>query len=648
MTRPTATTTDVPPPPAPPESAAGIKNLAQTNGQGGPTHAVPTRVPKAQHWSVQKKLLIVAGAILVVAGVFGTYLFVANPFRRVRTDLVTHKVRAEQLELTIVERGALESAKNSDIYCNVKAGTRGANNATNIKWLIDDGSQVKKGDRLITLDDSGLQDQLKTEKITLDKNEADKIKAEEAYNIQLSQNESDIATAKVNLQLAKIDLEKYQEGDYPQAFNDVSGRIKVAEGDLEQQRDRTAWANRMVKKGYYTVTQAQAEQSKLESYELALKKVKEEKEVLTNEKYGLKKRTETDLDNKVKEAERALDRVLKQAKAKEVQARSDREANKSVYLQQLQKCKDLDEEIRKCTIIAPQDGMVVYYVPEQARGGSGAQQAIIAQGEPVREGQKLMQIPDLRRMLVNTKVHEALVSRVRPGQRALIKIDSFPDRIFHGHIETVATVSAQQDFMAADVKVYTTKVRIEDVVDGLKPGMSAEVTVTVGDTLPDVLAVPIQAIVGSNEMGRHRIVVLTPNGPEERDVLVGQSNNRMAEIKEGLSDGEEVVLNPKAVLGDKIKTRQQGEKKGASDTGKPGDKPQKPAGPDKGGDVGANPNAPPKAQLSPEERQKRMQEKIDKYRQASPAERKQMFEQENPKYRDRVKEMLDQQNIKIE
>src|SRR5438045_4714066 len=57
--------------------------------------------------------------------------------------------------------------------------------------------------------------------------------------------------------------------------------------------------------------------------------------------------------------------------------------------------------------------MVVYYVSEQSRYGSGSQQSIIAQGEPVKEGQKLMRIPDLRRMLVNTKVHEAMVSRVK-------------------------------------------------------------------------------------------------------------------------------------------------------------------------------------------------------------------------------------------
>src|SRR5439155_21214858 len=72
--------------------------------------------------------------------------------------------------------------------------------------------------------------------------------------------------------------------------------------------------------------------------------------------------------------------------------------------------------IRKCLIYAPQDGIVVYYVPEQSRMGMGNKQSVIAQGETVSEGQKLMQIPDLSKMIVNTKIHEAMVARVRGEQ----------------------------------------------------------------------------------------------------------------------------------------------------------------------------------------------------------------------------------------
>ena len=73
--------------------------------------------------------------------------------------------------------------------------------------------------------------------------------------------------------------------------------------------------------------------------------------------------------------------------------------------------------------------MVVYYVSEQSRYGSGSQQSIIAQGEPVKEGQKLMRIPDLRRMLVNTKVHEAMVSRVHGDVGGLPAYSNPPDHL---------------------------------------------------------------------------------------------------------------------------------------------------------------------------------------------------------------------------
>ena len=34
--------------------------------------------------------------------------------------------------------------------------------ASTIKWIVDDGSRVAKGDKIVELDDSGQQEQLKT------------------------------------------------------------------------------------------------------------------------------------------------------------------------------------------------------------------------------------------------------------------------------------------------------------------------------------------------------------------------------------------------------------------------------------------------------------------------------------------------------
>ena len=61
--------------------------------------------------------------------------------------------------------------------------------------------------------------------------------------------------------------------------------------------------------------------------------------------------------------------------------------------------------------------MVVYFKDESAAGSAAAPQGMIEQGAQVKEGQKLLRIPNLDQMQVNTKVHEAMVSRIQGDVR---------------------------------------------------------------------------------------------------------------------------------------------------------------------------------------------------------------------------------------
>jgi multidrug efflux pump subunit AcrA (membrane-fusion protein) len=655
------------------------------NGSPNRSHS---RLPATRRLGLGAKLIILFSAIaLVVSGGAGSYAWY-HSLSTARTDILTAPVRKGKLAITVKERGILESAENNDVTCRVRARTQNATVATTIKWVIDDGSHVKKGDLLVDLDDSGLVENLKAQNITVDKARADWISAQEQYKITISQNESDLQTKRTTLELAKIDLEKYQKGDFPQSLKDVEGRIKVAESDLEQQRDRAAWAQRMLKKGYYTVSQADAEQSKLQSLQLALAKVQEEKRVLTDPTYGLKKRTETDYQNKVVQAKDELERAEGQARAKELTSRTDRDSKKSILDQELAKQKDLEDEIKKCKIYAPQDGLVVYYVPEQTRFGSGSQQSIVAQGEPVREGQKLMRIPDLKHMMVNTRVHEALVSNVRGetrddrgkidyrGQDARVRVDAYPDRELKAHVKSVATVAAQSDWMSSDVKMYVTMIAIDEVPEGLKPGMSAEVTILVDKTRDDKVIIPVQAIMGTTAMGQKRICwVKTETGYEEREIVVGASNEREAAIESGLKQGDQVVLNYRLLEEERIKSKRptiadrhndeadskstdwgktpsQGsdlEKTGKAPDSPPGRGDQKEGEKKKAGKSGAGKKDGKGkggfGNMSPEDRQKMMQQMIERFKNASPEERKNMLNQSpNP---ERTREWLKSQGIDV-
>jgi multidrug efflux pump subunit AcrA (membrane-fusion protein) len=403
---------------------------------------------KNRRWSPAAKLGLAAAAVgLLGAAAIAVYQFGLGAWQAPRNDLVWHTVAYESLPMTIVERGALESANNQDVICRVKAGAKGSTISTTIKWLVDDGSPVRRGQLILELDDSGLQEQLKQQRIIVDEKSSLWLQAEENYKIVVSENKSLIETAKVNLKLAEIKLEKYKEGDYPQLLKDVQGRMKTAESDRDQQMERTAWAERQQKKGYYTANQAQAETLRLQALDIKLKQIQEEMRVLTD---YTRKQEETRLQSELDEARRALDRVEKQAHAKEVQASTDRQTKRSIYLAEKSKAEEIEEEIQKCRITAPQDGMVVYFVPEQTRGGSGSRQSIIAQGEPVSEGQRLMRIPDLRRMVVNTKVHEAAVSRVK-GE--MWQPTGFGDRLRAGllmNFDPVSGLVAQHSYFEID------------------------------------------------------------------------------------------------------------------------------------------------------------------------------------------------------
>jgi HlyD family secretion protein len=599
--------------------------------------------------------------VVVGSGAGTTYLVVAKP--AARTDLILHPVRYGRLELTIVERGALESSNNHDVVCRVKARAQGSQNATTIRWVIDEGTHVKTGDLLVELDDSALIDELKAQKITVDTAEADWIAAEEAYKIQLSQNESDIQGKQITLELAKIDLEKYQKGDYPQSLKQVEGAIKIAESDVEAQRDRAAWAQRMLKKGYYTVSQSDSEQSKLQSLELTLAQQLEAKRVLVDPSFGTKIRTETQLKNALQQAKDDLERTIAQARAKEVQARKARDTKKSIYDQGASKYKEIEDEIRKCKLTAPIDGLVVYYVPENTRFGVG-RQAVVGQGESVAENQKLMQIPDLKHMFVNVKVHEAMISRVHKGQPATVRVESMANRVLRGHVDAVANAPSQQDFWAADVKVYTTKIAIDEEVEGLKPGMTAEVNIAIADAIDHALLLPIQAIVGSVELGATRKCFVMKNGvPEEREITVGMSNEKDAQILAGLVEGDQVVTNPKVLVGDKVRTRQPGEfatKEAGGDAAGPAGKTGRgrdrgagrgPAGGAQGREGGAAEGRGKAGgqggfQIT-DEMKKQFQEKMSSYQKATPEKRKEMLGNENEEARPFIKRALEGKGVKI-
>lgn len=618
-------------------------------GHSTTTRAVSQKVLPSRAKGGGKLISIVLGAalLLVAAAGAGWWYFLRTP--PARADVLLHKVKREPLVVSVAEKGTLESADNRDIVCKVRAGAKGF--ASTINWVIDDGTRVKPGQLLMILDDSALKDQEDDQAIKVQTALANKVKAEKDYEIAVKQNQLNIATAESALITATNALNNYtgvvydasraplaavgggalalvEAGTFRQSVDDLNGQLRLAEAEVQQNAERSAWADRMVKLSYMSAAQAQSDRSKLDASVEKARSLRAKRDQLINSD---RDQTLTNLILARDQARLTLEKASLEAEANLVKFAAEKQRATSEYVQTDEKLRDLAQQRAECKIVAPDtiepDSMVVYYKAESSSRFSGTSAGLIEQGAQVKEGQKMLRIPNLHRMQVNTKVHEAMVARLRgdvrvptyfvesvntlmlfntdpfsrvvsqrqevydrlrekfrnesykkvsDGQKASIRVDALGERQFEGHVRTVANVASQIDSWTSDVKLYQTLVMVDYEVlpdgtkkrisnDELKPDMTAEVTITVDTVKEPVLTTPVQAIMGGTEMGAKReVFIKTPTGYDRREVKLGLYNEKAVEIREGLAEGDEIVLNPKVLLApdDKTKTRDDNGKNG--------------------------------------------------------------------------------------
>jgi RND family efflux transporter MFP subunit len=440
-------------------------------------------------------------------------------------DLVTAKVERGDVARTVTERGSLEAVEKTDIICRARAA-KPDQPATVIKWVIDDGTRVKKGDLLIELDDSALQERIK---------------------------EQEIRIAQRDRELNGRTNGKHVD-PLPRAVWDAQQRVEGAEADKQSGKERDDLQRRKLELTLQQTKRA-LELVKLRSAGKSPDEARLTRELAEGEvelaDLELKAflvdapARERQREDRLRQARHELDEARVRSFVASTEQDVRDKANAVALDQERRRLEELKDELAHCRITAPGDGFVVYYVPEQTRFGGPA--ALVAQGEPVREGQKLLSVVDTSRMQVATRFSESVVSLLRgdapgqPGQPAAVRVDAYPDRRYTGHVQSISTVAARADALRSDVKVYPAVVALDGPAEGLKPGMSATVTVKVAERT-NVLRVPVQAVVRDGP--RSVCYALAPGGPEKREVTVGLVSEKFVEVRAGLQEGESVVMNP--------------------------------------------------------------------------------------------------------
>ena len=296
--------------------------------------------------------------------------------------------------------------------------------------IMPEGTPVKKGELVCELDSAALKDSLTNQQITTKSAEAN------------------YENAKLTREVAEIAVTEYVEGIYKQELATVEGEIKLAESDLSRSEDRLDWAQRMFEKGYVSMAARISEELTLKKARFALEQAQSKRKVLVE--------------------------YTRARRSRSSRARSRRPGPTSWPRRRpgsskLSKEKKLERQIAACEILAPADGLVVYAndpvpgvrqqpAPDRGRGdGPRAAEDL----QPARHHHACRSTPrsTSRRSTRSTR-----------GMKAKIRVDAFASETLDGTVMDVAPLPDSTNFFSSDIKVYTTKVRIDQPLPGLQAG----------------------------------------------------------------------------------------------------------------------------------------------------------------------------------
>lgn len=190
------------------------------------------------------------------------------------------------------------------------------------------------------------------------------------------------------------------------------------------------------------------------------------------------------------------------------------------------------EDLANATIRAPIDGTVL---SRDVEVGSPVSSILNlgANATPV------MTLGNIEQVFVRGKVDEADIGRVRLGQPARIRVETFKDKVFNGRVTQISPMGVEKD----NVTNFEVKVSIDNPGQELKANMTANAEIVL-DEFPNSLILPEAAITYDAKKNAFVDAMApgTKGGKKRIPVKVGVGNGTKIQILEGVKPGDKVVL----------------------------------------------------------------------------------------------------------
>jgi len=330
-----------------------------------------------------------------------------------------------------------------------------------LRVAVQEGEAVAKDQLLAELDPAEFSSRLDQAKANLGKSLKNREQGEALLRVYEKTLPAEAARAEAGLNALKSQLDELKAGSRSQEIERANQAMKAAASVMEDAKKNMARYEVLFNRG--VVSEKEWDAVRLR-YDTALREYERSRETWDLVKEGSRAETIRTAEAKVAEGQA----LLNQARSNLVRieaAKKDVEAARSLVALARAALDQAEIQHAYTRLKAPQAGIITSRSVEP--------------GEVVTPGREVMTLSDLATIDLKIFVNETEIGKVKPGQKAEIRIDTFPDRTFTG---TVTFISPEGEFTPKIIQtrkervklVYAVKVSIPNPGLELKSGMPAD------------------------------------------------------------------------------------------------------------------------------------------------------------------------------
>jgi HlyD family secretion protein len=319
-----------------------------------------------------------------------------------------------------------------------------------IERLVSEGERVKAGQMIARLDDTELSRDVAVRR-------ADVSAAEAALaELEAGSRPEEIARSEASVQQAQARLDELLAGSRPEEIATAQAAVERARAEAVRWESEFNRIRQLHEEG---VVSAQLLDSVRASHEMAREQLRSAEQQLNLVREGPRK-------EQIEQARAALLETKAQLALVRAGPRLEQIAQARARLEQTRQSLAAAEiRLGYAVVASPLDGVVL--------------SENIEPGEFVAAGTPVVTVGELANVWLRAFINETDLGRVKLGEAARVRTDSYPDKIYEGR---VSFLSSQAEFTPRNVQtteervrlVYRVKIDLPNPNQELKPGMPAD------------------------------------------------------------------------------------------------------------------------------------------------------------------------------